>query len=46
MSTSILAAPARPRVAAGSKSNSGHRLLLIFGYALAIALLLALTIYG
>jgi hypothetical protein len=46
MSTSILAAPARPRVAAGSKSDSGHRLLLIFGYALAIALLLALTIYG
>ena len=46
MSTSILAAPARPRVAAGSKSNSGHRLLLIFGYALAIALLLALTNYG
>ena len=46
MSTSILATTTRPQVVAAAKTNSGHRLLLIFGYALAIALLLALTIYG
>jgi hypothetical protein len=46
MSTSILANPARPRVVAAAKTSSGHRLLLIFGYALTIALLLALAIYG
>lgn len=46
MSTSILAAPARPRAVHVTKRDTGHRLRLIFGYAAAISLLLALTIYG
>ena len=46
MSTSILAAPASQRTVSVSKTNSGHRLLLIVGYTLAVAILLALTIYG
>ena len=46
MSTSILATPARPRAVHVSKPDAAHRLRLTIGYVIAIAALLALTIYG
>jgi hypothetical protein len=46
MSTSILATPARPRAVHVSKPNAAHMLRLTIGYVIAIAALLALTVYG
>lgn len=46
MSTSILTTQARPRAVHVPKPNTAHRLRLMIGYVIAIALLLALTIYG
>jgi hypothetical protein len=46
MSTSILATPAQSRAVHIPKPNAAHRLRLTIGYVIAIAALLALTIYG
>lgn len=46
MSTTILAAPARGHAVASAKRDTSHRFVLVFGYTLAIALLLGLAIYG